>query len=145
MEIAPRMTINTLKAKIGVTGYTPLGLATPCWAWTGAHDSDGYARVKVDGECRYVRREMLRLAGVKLTKARYVISLCRDHGCVNPDHHVVGAEKQARMFARYGSIGMGELVSAKLYVDAGEATIAVIANAWNVPPRLLADAVSRCA
>jgi len=136
---------GTLGSRIAVTGLTPLGLATPCWTWTGAHDSDGYARVKVDGQCRYVRREVLRLLGVKLTKVEQVISLCRDHGCVNPQHHIVGTKEQARMFARHGSIGKGELLSAKRHIDDNAGSIAVIADHWNLPPSLLVDAVSRCA
>jgi hypothetical protein len=75
----------TATSKTHVTDETPLGLATPCWKWMGAHDPSGYARMKVGGRCVYVRREMLKRSGVELDEDAKVISLCRDRGCVNPD------------------------------------------------------------
>ena len=133
----------TLISKMRVTDYTPLGLTTPCWQWLGAHDARGHARMKVGGRCVYVRREMLKCAGVTLDTDAQVISLCRDKGCVNPDHHLAGNEDEARVFSRWGRTGVGDLLWAKELVESGQATAKFIAYAWKVSERLIANGTAR--
>jgi hypothetical protein len=135
----------TKTSKIHVTGDTPPGLATPCWRWMGAHDPNGYARMKVDGRCVYVRREMLKCSGVELDENVKVISLCRDCGCVNPDHHLTGTACEARVFARWGYLGAGDLWHAKRLVASGQMTTSGIAYAWQVSEPIIVNGIARCA
>ena len=118
-ETAAKPWAATATSKIDVTDYMLPGLATPCWKWKGAHDPSGYARMKIAGRCVYVRREMLKCSGVDLDEDAKVISLCRDHGCINPDHHLVGDEDEARLFGRWGRLGIGDLWHAKRLVESG--------------------------
>ncbi len=132
-------------SKVHVTDNTPPGLAMPCWKWKGAHDPAGYARMKVDGRCVYVRREMLKCSGVELDDDAKVTSLCRNHGCINPDHHLVGDEDEARLFGRWGRLSIGDLWHAKRLVESGQVTTAWIAYAWQVSEPIIINGIARCA
>jgi len=136
---------TTTTSKIHVTDDTPPGLATPCWKWMGAHDASGYARMKVDGRCVYVRREMIKCSGVELDQDAKVISLCRDRGCINPDHHLTGTDYEARLFGRWGRLGVGDLWHAKRLVESGEVTTSWVAYAWQVSEPIVVNGIARCA
>jgi hypothetical protein len=73
-----------------------------------------------------------------------VISLCGQHGCVNPHHHLLGAVQDAEKFGRWGYIGVGDLCLARKLIEAKEASVEVVAEAWQVPKQLLSEALTRC-
>ena len=133
-----------LRAKIRVTGFTPPGLAAPCWDWTGAHDSRGYARVKVAGKSGYVRRLILDLVPSTLKRNHFIISLCRRPGCVNPDHHLIGKKNEVRAFGRWGHLCVGSLWQARQLIEAGEMTSGALARCWRISESLLAEGIKRC-
>ena len=137
--------LSWLAAKIRITETVPLGLATPCWAWAGAHDQRGYARVRVGGRAAYVRRIALQCHGVALGKRRHVISLCRDPGCVNPSHHLVGTKEEARDFGRFGRFRATDFVVAQMAIANGEITTKAFARLVRISERLLVEGMSRCA
>ena len=141
----PVEALSRLAAKIRVTDTVPLGLATPCWAWAGAHDQRGYARVRVAGRVAYVRRIALQCHGVALGKRRHVISLCRDPGCVNPSHHLVGTKEEARDFGRFGRFRATDFVVAQMAIANGEITTKAFARLVRMSERLLVEGMSRCA
>lgn len=58
-----------------------------CWMWQGATLKGGYPIMKVRGcGCRYVRREVVLLAGKPLSVGQPVDSTCGERRCVNPAH-----------------------------------------------------------
>ena len=124
----PVEALSGLAAKIRVTDTIPFGLATPCWAWTGAHDQRGYARVRVGGRVAYVRRVALECHGAVLGRRRHVISLCRDPGCVSPSHHLVGTKEEARDFGRFGRFRATDFVVAQLAISNGEITTRAVSQ-----------------
>ena len=136
---------SRLAAKIRITDAIPFGLATPCWAWTGAHDQRGYARVRVGGRVAYARRVAMECQGVVLGKRRHVISLCRNPGCVNPSHHMVGTKEEARDFGRFGRFRATDFVVAQLAISKGEITKRAFARLVKISERLLVEGMSRCA
>ena len=101
--------------------------------------------MKVDGRCVYVRREMLKCSGVDVDDDAKVISLCRDAGCISPDHHLIGNEDEARAFGRWGHLGVGDLWHAKRLVESAQVTTAWIANAWQVSVPFVVHGIARCA
>ena len=137
--------LRRLASKMRVTETVPFGLATPCWAWAGAHDQRGYARVRFGRRVTYVRRAVLECQGVALGKRRHVISLCRDPGCVNPSHHLVGTKEEARDFGRFGRFRASDLVVAQLAISRGEITKRAFARLVKISERLLVEGMSRCA
>jgi hypothetical protein len=58
-----------------------------CWVWTGAHDSSGYATMKMKGRQRIVHRYAFeRLIG-PIPPDMTIDHLCDRHrDCINPDH-----------------------------------------------------------
>ena len=141
----PVEALSGLASKIRITDNVPFGLATPCWAWTGAHDQRGYARVRVGGRAAYVRRIALECQGVVLGKRRHVISLCREPGCVNPSHHLVGMKEEARDFGRFGRFRATDFVVAQMAISNGEITTRAFARLVRISERLLVEGMSRCA
>ena len=141
----PVEALSKLAAKIRITDAIPFGLATPCWAWAGAHDQRGYARVRVGGRVAYARRVAMECQGALLGKRRHVISLCREPGCVNPSHHLVGTKAQARDFGRFGRFRATDFVVAQMAISNGEITMKAFARLVRISERLLVEGMSRCA
>jgi hypothetical protein len=101
--------------------------------------------MKVDGRCAYVRREMLKCSGIELDEDVKVISLWRDCGCVNPDHHLTGTDSEARLFGRWGRLRVGDLWHAKRLVESGQVTTSWLARAWEVSEPIIVNGIARCA
>lgn len=59
-----------------------------CWEWTGWKNPGGYGRTKVHGSQRmlYPHRVMYEHAKGPIPDGFHVDHLCRNRGCVNPDH-----------------------------------------------------------
>ena len=140
----PVQLLQTLTTRIRITDNVPFGLASPCWAWLGGHDQRGYARVRAGGRVDYVRRVVLRCQGVPVGR-RHVISLCRDPGCVNPNHHLVGTKDEARAFGKYGHLAPTDFVVALMGISNGEFTKRAFARTVRMPERLLAEGMARSA
>lgn len=57
-----------------------------CWEWTGAKNDVGYGQLFHDGRMEYAHRISLSLADRQVPPGLFVDHLCRNPGCVNPDH-----------------------------------------------------------
>ena len=61
-----------------------------CWEWSGAHDDSGYARLGVRRDGRKTTLGAHRLAYElyvgPIPEGLVIDHLCRNPGCVNPDH-----------------------------------------------------------
>lgn len=135
----------SMRSKIDITDIVTPGLRGRCWAWLGAHDAAGYARVRIGRRVGYVRRELLRCAGIELADDDQVAALCGHNGCVNPDHHVVGSDNDVRAFTGKASyLGVGDLIVSKQLVDSGKASLAYIAFAYGVSARVISEGIRRC-
>lgn len=62
--------------------YVDLGYDTPCWQWTGHVGADGYGLYDGWPAHRFVYVFMRGPIDDDLV----IDHLCRNHGCVNPDH-----------------------------------------------------------
>ncbi len=61
---------------------TPFG----CWQWTAACDAQGYGIFTVGGRNRIAHRYVYELLAGPIPDGLQVDHLCRNRGCVNPDH-----------------------------------------------------------
>lgn len=138
------VTVLELHTKLHVTDLQPPGLPTPCWSWAGSHDRHGYARVKWRGRNEYVRRLVCSNAGHPLRSTDHVVALCRNPGCVNLDHLVIGTEADARAFGRRGRFYLGDICFARQMIKAKIASVRAIATGWGLSDRFLAGAVRKC-
>lgn len=60
---------------------------TPCHEWTGAHDQNGYSKFQLErGRPVAAHRFAYQLEVSELGPAVVLDHLCRNVGCVNPDH-----------------------------------------------------------
>ena len=59
---------------------------TGCWDWQQARDKDGYAKVFHDGKTQIAHRLVFRLLKDEPSPDLVIDHLCRNRGCVNPDH-----------------------------------------------------------
>ncbi len=57
-----------------------------CWNWTGAKDVGGYGRFKVGRLVRAAHRLAYEAAKGTIPDGLQLDHLCRNRGCVNPDH-----------------------------------------------------------
>lgn len=59
-----------------------------CWEWVGCHSSGGYGAIGVWGQGRVTRahRWMYERERGVIPKGMQIDHLCRNRGCVNPDH-----------------------------------------------------------
>lgn len=57
-----------------------------CWQWIGATERRGYGRAWERGRDVYAHRVMYERARGPIPEGLYLDHLCRNPGCVNPDH-----------------------------------------------------------
>ena len=60
--------------------------SSECWEWHGAKTPAGYAVMREDGRNRYVHRIVYEALRGPIPADRVIDHLCRNPGCVNPDH-----------------------------------------------------------
>ncbi len=122
------------EAKVAKSGPLVPGMRTRCWRWTGAVGAAGYPRFWLGGNAVTAQRAARLLAGAKLRPDQRVISLCRNRGCVRPEHLVVCTVREAHAFALRGqrALGPGDLWHIRRVVAKGEVTIEFVANAYGL-------------
>lgn len=57
-----------------------------CWEWAGSRDRDGYGRFKLDGRPQMAHRVAFELWRGEIPDGLQIDHLCRNPGCVNPNH-----------------------------------------------------------
>lgn len=129
--------------RIVVADHIPTGLRTPCLYWTGARDTRGNARVKINGRTAYVRRALVEASGRILSSGDCVASICRNPACVSHEHHVIGTQTDARALGRKGRFYIGDLLYAKRAVSEGVAP-GLIASNWQISEAFLTAAIMAC-
>lgn len=65
--------------------WTKVKKTDTCWLWTGTKP-DGYGRFYYDGAKRPAHRFAYELLVGPIPAGLEIDHLCRNHGCVNPDH-----------------------------------------------------------
>lgn len=82
--------------KVQPTGY--------CWEWTAHRTKNGYGRVSFRGKSLVAHRVAYELLVGPIPKGMQVDHLCRNRGCVNPDHlePVTPRENAIRAFSPAG-------------------------------------------
>ena len=83
-------------AKVKPASEPVYGMSQPCWRWAGAHDEKGRPRFKFQGRSMKANRVRYILAGQDLGPDDCVTTLCHQHDCVNPAHHVIGTAQDVR-------------------------------------------------
>ena len=119
-------------SKVSKEGPLVPGLASRCWEWTGAYDSQGYPRFKLTGSAMYANRARFFIAGCALKSTDHVVTLCQNKQCVRPEHHALGTAKDARTLGRGGRIGPGDQYLARSLVSKGEIDIPTLAICYGI-------------
>lgn len=57
-----------------------------CWEWTGSKNGDGYGTVQAEGRVQGSHRVVWKALVGPIPKGQTLDHLCRNPGCVNPDH-----------------------------------------------------------
>lgn len=57
-----------------------------CWQWTGAERAKGYGSFYLDGKNHLAHRVAFKLFRHEIQAPLVVDHICRNTGCVNPDH-----------------------------------------------------------
>lgn len=60
--------------------------ATGCWEWTGRKNQVGYGGIALFGKTLMAHRVVYELHKGEIPKGYVIDHLCRNPGCVNPDH-----------------------------------------------------------
>lgn len=65
-----------------------------CWLWFGAHNEQGYGRIRINKKSYYAHRLQMIWLGKDLPDGHHVDHLCRNPACVRPDHLEVVTHKE---------------------------------------------------
>ena len=57
-----------------------------CWEWRGWHNKKGYAQVSIKGKKLAAHRVVYELLVGPIPDGLFIDHLCRNRGCVRPDH-----------------------------------------------------------
>lgn len=57
-----------------------------CWRWTGAKSPSGYGQLRVNGKVVFAHRASYERFKGPIPDGMHIDHLCRNRGCVNPDH-----------------------------------------------------------
>jgi hypothetical protein len=66
--------------------FAKINVTDTCWLWTGGKCSDGYGSFHVHGDYWGAHRLAYSLFRGEIQDGLELDHLCRDRGCVNPDH-----------------------------------------------------------
>lgn len=66
--------------------WASIDKTSDCWRWTGRLDTGGYARISIAGTMTAVHRITYELVHGPIPVGLEIDHLCRNTGCVNPDH-----------------------------------------------------------
>lgn len=116
-------------------------IPTPCWKWSGAHDSRT-VRVRISNEVAYVRRIILQLTANIPSSGLHLTSICRNVWCVSPHHHIAMPAHETRRFGRRGGVALTDLL--KLERGAGnlERAIKVLSEDFQISEVTLEQTIS---
>lgn len=83
---APFVQINTHSSRRVSQPIGYIVRADGCWEWTGARTPDGYGLMADGGKCRRSHVVIYTRAKGPVPDGLQLDHLCRNRGCVNPDH-----------------------------------------------------------
>lgn len=109
-----------------------------CWAWSGAHNSDGYGSFTLNGSTIGAHRAAYILLIGPIMQDLELDHLCRNHGCVNPWHleavtHSVNIQR-----------GISHItMKAKWKKIRADRKTCIHGHAW-IPENIYEDKIGRC-
>lgn len=74
------------KRNSSITNFYAVNSITGCWEWTGAKIHTGYGRYRVNGVLEMAHRVMFERFKGPIPHRMQVDHVCRNKGCVNPEH-----------------------------------------------------------
>jgi len=83
-----------------------------CWLWTGAPDTNGYGRIKIDGKFIGVHRFSFTLAYGPIPDGLYICHHCDVPLCVNPEHLFTGTARDNAVDMAHKERAFGTKLSA---------------------------------
>lgn len=66
--------------------WSKVDAAGDCWEWSGGHTSQGYGEVTRGGRLQLAHRYAYELLVGPIPVGLQIDHLCRNRGCLNPDH-----------------------------------------------------------
>ena len=87
-----------------------------CWQWTKCLDNQGYGRILIDHKNQKAYRAMWQFMRGTIPRGLYVDHICRNRGCVNPEHLRLVTPKQN---AVENSLGVSAKNASKEHCPAG--------------------------
>ena len=122
-------------AKVKPASEPICGMSQPCWKWIGALDEKGRPRFKFQGRSMKANRVRYLLAEQELRPYDCVVTLCHEHDCVNPAHHVIGTSQDVRTVWDDHLRPYWQSVLRDAY-KAGEMSIDYLTNGFEISPHV---------
>lgn len=84
---------STLQVRLKKYEVAPDG----CWNWTGKQNEDGYGTIRVSGKYTRAHRAMYFMLNPCADPSLVVMHTCDNPRCINPDHLILGTQKENMM------------------------------------------------
>lgn len=105
----PRGVYERAKVDVADRFWVKVNKSDGCWEWTAHRHVSGYGMINIDRVPRYAHRVAYEMLRGEIPDGLQLDHLCRNRGCVNPDHLEPVTNRENTLRGRCGEVNAARM------------------------------------